>query len=440
MDVVVNITEGLERKVSVQIPEERVANEVQSRINELLRTARVDGFRPGKVPLRVVKQRFGSQVRREVVGDLLRESFNEAVTQQQLRPAGEPVIDPLQAAFGQGLSYTATFDVYPEITLQPFEQLQVEKPVCDVADADIDKMIESLRRQRHEWRDVEHAAGPNDRLVIAFEGTVAGEQFAGGSAENFVLDLGQRRLIEGFEEGLIGVTPGERRDLRLTFPKDYGKEDLAGKEAVFAVTVGKVQEMVLPELDAEFFAAFGVADADEVTFRGEVLANMLRERDRRLEQRLKQEVLAKLAQANPVELPRALVAQEAARLLQQTKQMLLAQGMPPASVENMTQEMVIEQARRRIHLGLLVGEVIKQAGLQPDAAQVRERIDALAARYEDPAQVVAWYYQDPARRTEIEAQCLEDDALHWICARAQVVETVVTFDALTNNGQTDQGH
>ena len=217
MDVVVTKTAGLEHKVSVQIPEERVADEVQSRLNKLTQTARVDGFRPGKVPLRVIRQRFGGAVRQEVVGDLLRQSFNDAMGQQQLRPAGDPVIDPLHATAGQGISYTATFDVYPQIALQPPQELQIEKLICDVTDDDVAKMIEILRRQRVEWRDVSRSAGAQDRLSISFVGTLNGQPFDGGSADNFLVDLNQRRLLPGFEDGLIGASAGESRQLRLTF-------------------------------------------------------------------------------------------------------------------------------------------------------------------------------------------------------------------------------
>ncbi|MCC6201737.1 MAG: trigger factor [Gammaproteobacteria bacterium] len=435
-----NRTEGLEHKVSVQIPETRVSDEVQTRLNKLSRTARVDGFRPGKVPLRVIRQRFGSAIRQEVVGDLLRESFGKAMAEKQLRPAGDPVIDPLNATIGHGISYTATFDVYPDITLEPLEQLQLEKLVCDVTDDDITKMIDILRRQRLEWHDVERPAGPQDRLFISFRGTMNGEPFEGGSADNFLVDLNQRRLIQGFEDGLIGVAPGESRQLQLTFPRDYGKPEFAGNDVVFDVTVHKVQEMVLPDIDATFYASFGVPDADDARFREEVAANMARERDRRLEQRFKQEVHAKLLQANPIALPRGLVEQEAGRLLQQTKDHLRAQGATAAQVDTMTRDMVLEQARRRVHLGLLLAEVIKLAGLKADPALVRKRIEDIASGYEESEQVIAWYYQNPERRMEIEAQCLEDETIKWIATRAGIAETPVRFDALMNNGQTDDGH
>lgn len=440
MDVVVTKTAGLEHKVSVQIPEQRVADEVQSRLNKLTQTARVDGFRPGKVPLRVVRQRFGTMVRQEVVGDLLRQSFSDAMVQQQLRPAGEPLIDPLQATVGQGISYTATFDIYPQIALRAPQELQIEKLICDVTDDDVTKMIEILRRQRVEWRDVSRPAGEQDRVSISFVGTLNGEPFEGGSAENFLVDLNQRRLLPGFEEGLLGASSGEVRQLRLTFPQDYGKQELAGKDVVFEVTVHQVQEMALPEIDAAFYASFGVADADDVRFREEVAANMTRERDRRLDQRLKQEVHTQLLQANPIELPRRLVEQEAERLLQQTKEMFRSQGASTAQIDTLTRDMVFDQARRRVHLGLLLAEVVKVAGLKADPERVRARIDAIASTYEESDQVVAWYYQNPSHRMEIESQCLEDEAVQWLATNAKVVETAVRFDALMNNGQTDERH
>jgi trigger factor len=301
-------------------------------------------------------------------------------------------------------------------------------------------MIEVLRQQRVEWRDVFRPAGAQDRLLISFVGTLNGEPFEGGSAENFLVDLNQRRLLPGFEAGLLGASFGECRQLQLTFPQDYGKQELVGREAAFEVTVHKVQEKALPEVDAAFYASFGVAEADDVRFREEVAGNMARERDRRLEQRFKQEVHAQLLQANPVELPRRLVELEAERLLQQTKEMLRTQGATAAQIETLSRAMVLDQARRRVHLGLLLAEVVKAAGLTANPERVRARIDAIAAGYEESEQVVAWYYQDPAHRIEIESQCLEDEAVQWLAAQARIIETPVRFDALMNNGQTDQGH
>jgi len=440
MQVSVENSGDLQRKMTVEVPEERIAGQVKDRLRELGKTVKVDGFRPGKVPFTVVQRRFGPRVREEVLGEVLRASFSEAVTQEELRLVGEPAIEPQALVPGNGMSYTATFEVYPTVTLQPVEQLAVERPVCEIVDVDVEQMVSTLRDQHKTWQSVDRAAGDGDQLTIDFVGKIDGEVFEGGDATDFELVLGEGHMIDGFEEGLRGVeADGDAElNLNLNFPANYQAENLAGKAVQFAINVKRVSEPLLPELDDEFFKKLGVETGGEAAFRTEVLENMQRERDRALQRRFSAGVLDTVAAANELTVPRALVDSEIGRLQQQAVQSMLQRGANPSDLDPANMGTMFEEpAQKRVKLGLLMAEMIKDAGIIADPAKVRGLVESMAASYEDSAAVVKWYYDDPQRLNEIEAMCLEDHAVTWIAERAVVDEVNVSFDDLMNPGQTD---
>lgn len=438
MQIQVEKSGDLERKMTVSVPEDRIADKVNDRLKELVRTVKIDGFRPGKVPFGVVQKRFGPRVREEVMGEVLRTSFSEALTAEELRPVGEPSIEPGNIEPGNGMSYTATFEVYPAIEIAPVEALKIEKPVCEIVDADLEKMIETLRDQHKTWNPVERDSADGDQVTIDFEGKIDGEIFEGGTAENFELVLGLGHMIDGFEEGLVGKAAGAETVLELKFPENYQATHLAGKDAQFKVTVKQVAEPVLAELDDEFFAKFGVTEGGEEAFRNEVRENMERERARALQRQFNTAVLDTVAAANELPLPRALVEAETRRMQQQALQSMMQRGAPPENFDPAVMaDMFQEPAEKRVKLGLLMAEMIKTAGITADPAKVRETIESMAASYEDSAAVVKWYYEEPQRLQEIEAMCLEDEAVNWIVGRAQVSEVPISFDDLMNPVQTD---
>ncbi len=430
---------GLERRLRIDVPEEHIASQIKTRLQSVARTARVDGFRPGKVPARIIERQFGARVRNEVISEVLRSSFTEAVDTHQLRPVTDPVIEPVGADAGQGLSFTATFEVFPDVVLQPFESLQVERPQCEITEADVDKMVGVLREQAKDWVEVERAAIDGDRLTLDFTGTLEGETepFENGSAKDFPLVLGQGRMIEGFEAALLGATAAEQRTLNLSFPAEYQKADLAGRGVCFAVTVKKVEESRLPELDHDFFQRFGVEDGQLASFRAEVSANMERERDRALERKFNSAVLESLRDKHEMELPKALVRAEATRMNQEMRRTFAMRGIDPAQLGSGEDVSGFEApASKRVKLGLLMAEIIKQAGITAQPAKVRARVEMLAGSYEQPEALVKWYYEDPRRLQEIEGVVLEEEAVRWVSERAQVAPVSISFDDLMNPRQT----
>ncbi len=436
MQVSVTTTEGLERRMSVEVPADRVEQEVKQRLKSMSGTVRLAGFRPGKVPFRVVQQRYGAQVLQEVHGELLRSTLYEAIQQENLRPAGAPKVE-VDESEANSLAYTAVFEVYPEIDVTIPEGVTIEKFVAEIADQDVDNMIEKLRKQRATWQDVDRKAQEGDQVVIDFQGKVDGELFEGGESEDYSLVLGSGQFIRGFEEQLVGLSGGESKDVSVTFPEDYQNEKLAGKDAVFSVTVKSVQEPLYPAIDdPEFMQTFGVTDGGGVeALKAEVRASMERELAQTVAGKFKQNVLDVIMEANPVELPQSLVDGEIQQMMNETRQSM---GMPPAEGEqNIPDEIRTafgEKASRRVALGLLIGEILKEQGFEADADKVRERIEAQASSYEDPASVLAWYYQDKSRLSGVEALVLEDQVVDWIALQFNVVEEKKSFDDVMQSG------
>ena len=438
MQVKVESNSSLERTVTVEVPEDKIATEVESRLKSLSRTTRIQGFRPGKAPFKIIQQRFGEQVRQEVVGKVLQSSLSEAITQENLRLAGNPEIGKFDAEQGKGLSYTAKFEVLPEIQLTPVEELEIEKPSCEITEQDIDKMVEVLQKQNFELQDVERETAAEDIIEVDYTGYIEGEAFEGGTATDFKIDLGQKRLIDGFEDGLIGKKPGEELTLNLEFPENYHAKDLAGKPVEFKVTIKKVSEKVLPELNDEFYKKFGIEEGGLEAFRDQIRDHMTREADQSMQNRRRDSVMKALQAANKVDLPGVLVKQEKQRLKGQFEQNLKRQGLNIDDMKNPEDDGIFEeQARDRVALQLIVSELIRAHDIKVDDARVRELVMKYAEGYQDPNAVVNWYYSDKQRLAEIEAQALENELIDWIVERAKIRETNLTFDECMNKGQTE---
>jgi trigger factor len=428
MQVSVETTSGLERRMTVQVPREEVDKQVEERLQSLTGEVRLDGFRPGKVPMRVVKQRFGGRVRQEVLAEVIQSSFHEAVTQENLRLAGGPTIDPVDDA--EELRYTAVFEVYPEIRLSGIEGIEVCRPRVSITDDDVSKMIETLRRQRITWAEVERAAAVGDRLEVSFRGTMDGKVFTGGEAEHVPLELGSGAMFPGFEEGLSGANPGDTLVFNVVFPEDYPAAELAGKAAEFSVDVHSVSASTLPEVDAEFVNSFGVETGTVEDLQTNVRENMERELEQIVRTRTKEQVLDSLLEALDPDVPGTLVEEEAKRIREQLANsgMNQSQGADDLSA-------VEEQASRRVKRGVLLAEVIRSNELEAAPDQVRERLERLAASYGDSQEVINWYYANPEQLATVENLVVEENAIDWLLERMKVVEEPTTFDAMAHPGQ-----
>jgi len=420
----------LERRLTMAVPVETIDREVQERLKKLSRTVRMPGFRPGKVPLKVLAQQYGPQVRSEVVGEAVQKSFEEAVREKKVRVAGYPRIEPKQDATEAGqLAFSATFEIYPEFKLGDLSSAVIERPVLSVGDAEVDKTLEILRKQRVQYEDVSRAAQVGDRVTVDFTGTIDGSEFAGGKANDAALVLGEGRMLADFEAGVTGMAPGGSRTFPVTFPADYGAKEVAGKSASFDVTVKKVEGPKLPELDAEFARSLGVADGDLVKMRTEVKANVEREVKKRVDGEVKQKVMQALLDSTQIELPKSLIEMEIARLQQQARTDLEGRGVKMDQIP-LNPEMFEAQAKRRVALGLIVGETVKQHGVAATPAQVRSLVDDFAQTYEQPSEVVKWFYSEPQRLAEFEGLALESNVVKWVLENAKVEDKAVTFDEL----------
>jgi trigger factor len=430
MQVSVESISKLERRMQVQVPAERVSEEIAARLKKLSRTARLKGFRPGKAPLTVIRQQFGVQVHREVIGELLQSSFAEAVTERQLSPAGNPRIEPQSIGEGQDLKYVATFEIFPEVALQPLESLEIERISAEVTDSDVDAMVERLRKQQLKYKSVDRAAAAGDKVTIDFLGKVDGTEFAGGKGENVPVVIGEGRMLPELELGLVGAAPGDAREIIVHFPADYRAAELAGKQAVFTTKVKTVEEPALPELDEEFCKAFGVADGGVPKLREDVAANMRRELAQNLRNRNKSAVMEKLFQANPIDLPNALVEAQI--------QEMQVEAMRRAGTKDVSQaprrEPLVEPARRRVALGLIINYVIRSEKLVLDPERANDRLDEMVGAYGDPAALKRAYQQNADAMRQVESLALEDQVVDWILKRAKVRETVSSFKELMNFG------
>jgi trigger factor len=438
MQVTVEATQGLERKVKVQVPEDRIQGEISKRLTDIAQKARLPGFRPGKAPMKVIAQRYGKQVREEVVGEIVQSSFKDAIVQESLRPVGTPTIDPLEWESGSGVAYTAVFDVYPEVSLPPIDSLKIARPEAEVGEGDVDRMLERLRKQRRRWESVQRAATPGDRVVVDFEGTCDGEARDDLKTEGYAVELGAGQLFKQLEDSLLGTEAGQELSLDLHFPSDFGAGELAGKPVHFEVKVNTVEEPVLPEIDDEFATGFGVKEGGIEKLKSEIRDNMQRELEEGIRSTTKQRVMEALLAGRNLDLPESLIEREVQRSLEQRRLELSHSGIDTSEIE-LDPEDFKQAAGRRVSLGLLVGELIKENSIKADPDEVRARIDSIASTYEDSREVVRWYYSEPARLSEVESTVLEDTVVTWILDRATVVPEATSFDELLNPGQTQGG-
>lgn len=430
MQVSLEATGALERRMEVQVPAERVEKAIDERLKTLSRTVRLKGFRPGKVPVTVVRQQFGQQVRQEVLSDVVQSTFQEAVAQQNLTPATGPRIEPINTDQGSDLKYRAVFEIFPQVELKGLDSIEITRPTGEVTAADIDAMIDNLRQQRPVFSAVEREAQDTDRVTIDFVGTIDGKPFDGGEGEQVPVVLGAGRMLADFESGIKGMKAGEQKTIDVSFPENYGAAEVAGKTAQFAITVHKVEERKLPELDDEFCRSFGVDEGGIEQLRKEVEDNMRRELADAVHARVKQQVLDALIAANPLEVPKALVDAQVRELQVEAGRRMGAKDvsqLPPA-------ETFAEPAKRRVTLGLLINEAIKQSGLQVDQERVQERLEELAQQFPEPEKALQTYRSNPQIRRQIESSVLEDQAIAWIAERAKVTEQPSTFKELMNFG------
>jgi len=424
MQVSVENTSALERRMTIGVPAERIETEVNKRLQQTAQRAKVPGFRPGKVPMSVIRQRYEASARQEALGDLIQETFYEAVVEQKLNPAGAPAVEPKVFEKGKDLEYVATFEVFPEFEVKGLDGIEIERQEASVQDADIDKMLDVLRKQGTRYEAVDRAAANDDQVTIDFVGTRDGEAFAGGSAEGTKLVLGSGRMIPGFEDGLVGAKAGEERVLDLTFPEDYQNLDLAGKAVQFKVTVKEVAAPELPELNEAFFKQFGVEETTIEGFRTEVRKNMERELRQALKTKVKNQVMDGLLVANQIDVPAALISNEVDRLRVQAVQQFGGNINP----EQLPAELFNEQAKRRVLLGLIIAEMVKQFELKPDDARVRELIEEMAAAYQEPEQVVKWYYQNEQQLNEVRSVVLEEQVVDTVLKQAKVTDKQVSYE------------
>ncbi|KZN49532.1 trigger factor [Pseudoalteromonas luteoviolacea] len=432
MQVSVETTQGLERRLTITVPAENVETEVKKRLQQLSKTQRIDGFRPGKVPVSVINKRYGAAVRQEVAGDLMQRNYIEAIVSEKINPAGAPNFAPKTLEAGKDLEFEATFEVYPEVEIKDLDKVAVEKPVVEVTADDLANMLETLRKQHATWTEVDAAAGEQDRVTVDFLGTVEGEEFEGGKAEDFPLELGQGRMIPGFEDGIVGKKAGEEVVADVTFPEEYHAENLKGKPAQFTITVKKVEVQELPELNDEFATKFGVADGGVDALKEEVKKNMTRELDQAVKAKVKEQAIKGLLDTNEVEVPKALIDQEIDALRQQAAQRF---GGDAKNMPELPAELFHEQAVTRVKTGLLLGEVIKANDIKVDDAKVESLIETVASAYEDPSEVVNYYKENDQLMQQMRNVAMEEQAVEAVLSSATVTDVEKSFDDIMNPQQ-----
>lgn len=422
---------ALERRLDLTVPAADIEKEVSTRLSKLARTVRMPGFRQGKVPLKMVAATYGAQVQAEVLNDKVGEAFNEAVSSSKLRVAGTPRLEPKQGESAD-LAFSATFEVYPEVKLGDLSGVDVQRAVCPVGDAEVDRTIDVMRKQRATYEAVQRPAADGDRVAVDFVGSVNGTAFDGGSGADFPFVLGEGRMLPEFETAVRGMSVGEKKTFPLTFPADYRATELAGKAASFDVTIKKIEQPVLPAVDESFAKTLGVADGDIGKMRAEVLANLEREVKGRLKSRTKDSALNALLASTSFDVPKSLVESETARLMEMARNDLVARGIN-AKEAPLPAEVFAPQAERRVRLGLLLAELVRSEKLNAQQQQIRKAIEEIAQSYERPAEVIQWYLGNRDRLAEIEAIVTEDNVVDWVLSNARTSELAVPFDELMGN-------
>ncbi|ENY71726.1 trigger factor [Aeromonas diversa] len=430
MQVSVETTQGLERRLTITVPAAAVDAAVKKELNGLAKSRRIDGFRPGKAPVSIIKKMFGALAHARVADEMMQTNFIKAIIDNKLSPAGAPTMDPQEIKEGQDFVFSATFEVYPEFEVAGLDAIKVEKPVAAVTDADLDKMIDTLRKQHATWSEADAAAADGMRVTMDFVGSIDGEEFDGGKAEGFNLVLGAGRMIPGFEDAIMGKKAGDEFTIEVTFPADYHAENLKGKAAKFASKLNKVEEQILPELTEEFVKRFGIESGAVEELKAEVRKNMERELSQALKNAVKEQVLNGLVETNAIDLPKAAVEQEIDAMRKQALQRF--GGFQGGNVPELPAELFKDQAERRVRIGLLLGEVIRTNEIKADDARVESIIESMATAYEDPKEVVEYYKQNEQALNGVRNLAIEDQAIDLILSKAQVTEKAVSFDEVIN--------
>lgn len=431
MQVSVETTQGLERRLTISVPAESVDVEVKNRLRHIAKTQRINGFRPGKVPPSVIQKRYGKSVRQEVAGELMQRNFVDAIVAEKINPAGRPNFVAKSNEEGKALEFEATFEIYPEIKLNDLGSINVEKPKVEVTDKDLDEMFVTLQNQHKTWKENKRKSKKGDKLTIDFTGRIDGEDFEGGKAEGFELELDAGRMIPGFEADIIGMKAGEEKTIKVTFPEDYHAENLKGKEAEFDIIVHKTEGPVVPDIDEEFAKLFGVEEGGVEALRDEVRKNMSRELTQAVKAKVKEQVIDGLLAAHETDIPASLIAQEVDVLRQQAMQRFAGQ-MDPNNLPELPAEMFEEQAKKRVKTGLLLGEVIKVNELKVDENKVNELIASAASAYEDPKEVIEYYTTNKELNQQMQNVALEEQAVEVVLASAKVKEKKASFKDIMN--------
>ncbi|MDZ7279221.1 trigger factor [Pantoea eucrina] len=429
MTVSVETTQGLGRRISITVPADKIESAVKKELVEVAKKVRIDGFRKGKVPAHIINQRYGASVRQDVLGELMTRNFVDAIIKEKINPAGAPNYVPGEYKEGEDFTYAVEFEVYPEVELKGLDGIEVEKPVVEVTDADVDAMLETLQKQQATWKETDAAATAEDRATIDFSGSVDGEEFEGGKASDFVLAMGQGRMIPGFEDGIVGKKAGETFTIDVKFPDDYHAENLKGKDAKFEIVLKKVETRELPELTEEFIKRFGVEDGSVDGLRAEVRKNMERELKGAIRNRVKSQAIDGLVNANEIEVPAALIDSEIDVLRRQAAQRF---GGNEKQALELPRELFEEQAKRRVVVGLLLGEVIRINELKADETRVNALIEEMASAYEDPKEVIEFYSKNEELMNNMRNVALEEQAVEAVLAKAKVTDKATNFQELMN--------
>lgn len=436
MQATIESLEGLERKMTVQVPAEQIVSAVEKKLKQVSKTVKLDGFRPGKVPVNVVKKMYGAQIRQEVMGDVIESSYREAIIEQKMRPAGMPQIEAVDVEDkdenDESLTYSAVFEVYPEVESVEMDSIEIEKPVAEIGDTDVDAMLDKLRGQRKEWVEVERAAATDDQVICDFDGKIDGEAFTGGAGKDMAIEIGAGKMLKEFEEGLDGMSKGDEKTVDVTFPEDYHGKDVAGKTAQFTLNVTKVSEPRLPEMDEELIKSFGVESGKLEDFKKDVRGNMEKELSQKVKTSVKNVVMAGLLGKNEIIAPKALVEEEIKNLKMQMAQNM---GQDPEKMDTSTfpDDLFREESARRVQLGLLVGELIRIEGIKLDQSRFESSLQELASSYEEPQQVLDYYTKNKEAKASLEGLVLEDQVVDHILDKATVTEKTLSFEEVMNS-------
>ena len=421
---------ALERRINLSVAMQAIESEVAGRLKNMARTARIDGFRPGKVPMSVVAKQYGGEIRQEALGNAIERVFSQAVQENKFKVAGFPRIEPKTDAVDPAVfEFYAVFEVYPEIILGSLNGAEITRPMVEVGDAEVNKTIDVLRKQRVQYESADRAAQASDLVTLDYVGKVGGEIFAGGEAKGFRVVLGEGRTLPDFEAALLDVKAGDHKTFDVVFPADYQAPELAGKSAQFSVEITDVAEPKLPVVDAEFAKSLGVTDGDVTKMRTEIQANLVREVKNRIQAQVKDQVMKAILTATTVETPKSLVQNEAERLMEQARNDMQARGMNVADIP-MPTDLFEERAQRRVALGLILAEIVQSQSLEAKPEQVTAMIEEFAESYEDPQDVMAWYRKNPEKMQEIESLALENNVVEWVLGQVKVIEQVTAFDEL----------